>query len=95
VVSPRRGLFWDLVVRTARRSPRHLPWAVQKAIQGEHFLRYTTEDVLPRIERAIAAVRAERSGQARVSAHDVRHLPIARPVDPQPHLAGDAGLSGA
>jgi radical SAM superfamily enzyme YgiQ (UPF0313 family) len=59
VKSPRRRLFWSLVGTALRRSFRLLPWAVEKAIQGEHFLRYTTEDVMPRLQRAIADVRAE------------------------------------
>jgi hypothetical protein len=44
-----------------RRSLRHVPWSIEKAIQGEHFLRYTVDDVLPRLSRALADVRAERS----------------------------------
>jgi radical SAM superfamily enzyme YgiQ (UPF0313 family) len=60
VKSPRRRLFWSLVGMALRRSVRYLPWAVEKAIQGEHFLRYTAEDVLPRLARALDDVRAER-----------------------------------
>ena len=68
--SPRRSLFWSLVTRAVKKSPRLFPWAIEKAIQGEHFLRYTDEDVLPRIDQAIAAVRAERqTGAARTTAH--------------------------
>jgi radical SAM superfamily enzyme YgiQ (UPF0313 family) len=59
VKSPRRRLFWSLIRMALRRSLRFLPWAIEKAIQGEHFLRYTTEDVTPRLRRAIADVRAE------------------------------------
>jgi radical SAM superfamily enzyme YgiQ (UPF0313 family) len=59
IKSPRRRLFWSLVGMALRRSVRHLPWAVEKAIQGEHFLRYTVEDVLPRLARALDDVRAE------------------------------------
>jgi len=74
VRSPRRRLFWSLVRMALGRSLRHLPWAVEKAIQGEHFLRYTEEDVLPRLRRALDEVRAERSlrpDQARRSARSV------------------------
>ena len=60
VVSPRRSLFWKLVGRAARSSMRRVAWAVEKAVQGEHFLRYTTEDVLPRLEAAVEEVRKER-----------------------------------
>jgi hypothetical protein len=61
IVSPRRRVFWSLLVRAARRSRHHVYWSVVKAIQAEHFLRYTAEEVLPRVERAIADVRAERA----------------------------------
>ena len=47
-----RALFWSLLARAARRSPRHIPWAVEKAVQGEHFLRYTRD---ARTASAIAA----------------------------------------
>jgi radical SAM superfamily enzyme YgiQ (UPF0313 family) len=68
--SPRRKLFWSLVVKAVKKSPRLFPWAIEKAIQGEHFLRYTVEDILPRIDLALAAVRAERdNGAVRVTAH--------------------------
>jgi radical SAM superfamily enzyme YgiQ (UPF0313 family) len=60
VVSPRRSLFWKLVGRAARVSMRRVPWAIEKAVEGEHFLRYTSEDVLPRLEAAIEEVRKER-----------------------------------
>jgi radical SAM superfamily enzyme YgiQ (UPF0313 family) len=58
VRSPRRALFWALLATAARRSPRHVTWAVEKAVQGEHFLRYTTEDVLPRLRLALAEAKA-------------------------------------
>jgi hypothetical protein len=61
IQSPRRRLFWSLVGMALRRSLRHLPWAVEKAIQGEHFLRYTVEDVLPRLRQALEDVCAERA----------------------------------
>jgi radical SAM superfamily enzyme YgiQ (UPF0313 family) len=59
--SPRRRLFWSLIRMALARSLRHLPWAVEKAIQGEHFLKYTADDVLPRLSRAIDDVRSERA----------------------------------
>jgi len=46
VKSPRRRLFWSLLGMALRRSWRHVPWVIEKAIQGEHFLRYTIDDVL-------------------------------------------------
>jgi len=57
--SPRRREFWRLVARTLRRAPHAFPRAIELAIQGEHLIRYTREDVLPRLGRALQAIRAE------------------------------------
>jgi hypothetical protein len=65
IKSPRRRLFWSLVGMALRRSIRLMPWAVEKAIQGEHFLRYTTEDVLPRLARALDDVNGQGMGRDR------------------------------
>jgi radical SAM superfamily enzyme YgiQ (UPF0313 family) len=54
--SPRRRHFWHLLGATLRRSPRRFTWAVSRAIQGEHLIRYTAEDVLPRMRRALSAI---------------------------------------
>lgn len=48
-----------LLARAARRGPAALEFAVVHALMGEHLVRYTDEVVLPRIEAASAAVRAE------------------------------------
>jgi radical SAM superfamily enzyme YgiQ (UPF0313 family) len=48
-----RKRYWRLLVRAFRRTPRFVPWAVAKGIMGEHMIRYTLRDVLPRLERAI------------------------------------------
>jgi len=73
VRSPRRGHFWKLIAAALRRSPRHFAWAVAHAVQSEHFFRYTTEDVLPRIRAAIAEVDRER---ARAAATDDAAAPV-------------------
>src|SRR6266851_4646599 len=62
--SPRRRQFWRLVARTLRRAPHAFPRAIELAIQGEHLIRYTREDVLPRLGRALQAVRAEAAAGA-------------------------------
>lgn len=61
VLGERRRLFWSL---PGRRAPGHLSRAIQHAIQSEHLIRYTREDVLPRHARALEAVRAERGRAA-------------------------------
>lgn len=60
LVSPYRRMFWSLLADAVRRSPRLVPWAIAKAIQGEHLIRYTEKDVLSRIARALAEVRRAR-----------------------------------
>jgi radical SAM superfamily enzyme YgiQ (UPF0313 family) len=59
VLSPHRRWYWSLLAAAARRSPRHMAWAISHAVQGEHFRRYTAEHVLPRLRQAVAEVRAE------------------------------------
>ena len=64
VLSRRRKHFWRLFAHTARRAPHNLVRAVTHAIMGEHMIRYTDEELLPRIRRAQAAGRAERAAVA-------------------------------
>jgi hypothetical protein len=59
ILSPRRRLFWRLMSLAYRHAPHALPKAVALSIQGEHFIRYTREDVLPRLDRALAQIDAE------------------------------------
>jgi hypothetical protein len=58
ILSPQRWLFWKLIRRALGRA-HTIPRAVALAIQGEHFIRYTREDVLPRLDRALAQIAAE------------------------------------
>jgi radical SAM superfamily enzyme YgiQ (UPF0313 family) len=57
--SPRRRLFWRLLAKAARRGRRQIRQVVAHAVHGEHLIRYTTEHVLPRMERALAELQAE------------------------------------
>jgi radical SAM superfamily enzyme YgiQ (UPF0313 family) len=57
--SPRRRHFWRLLFKAARR-PQAFAKAMSIAVAGEHMIRYTHEDVLPRIDRALADLAAER-----------------------------------
>jgi hypothetical protein len=74
--SPRRRLFWKLLARARKAAPHAFKWAVVKALQGEHMIRYTEEHVLPRLDRAIAEVVAER----RAAAVSVEALPGSLPA---------------
>jgi radical SAM superfamily enzyme YgiQ (UPF0313 family) len=59
LLSPRRRHFWRLLYKAARR-PRAFAKAMSIAVQGEHLIRYTYEDVLPRIDRALEDLAVER-----------------------------------
>ena len=59
VRSPRRRLFWPLMLKAISKGRCHLRQAVTHAIQGEHLFLYTREHLVPRMERALAALGAE------------------------------------
>ncbi len=75
--SPRRRHFWRLLYRAARR-PQAFAKAMSIAVQGEHLIRYTREDVLPRIERALEDLARE----------GTRPAQAPRASGPRTHLAG-------
>jgi radical SAM superfamily enzyme YgiQ (UPF0313 family) len=58
VVSPRRRLFWRLMAHGIRKARSHMHQAIAHAVQGEHLILYTREHLIPRMERALAAIRA-------------------------------------
>ena len=55
VLSPRRFRFWRLFFKAITR-PYAFSKAMSMAVQGEHLIRYTYEDVLPRIDQALAEI---------------------------------------
>jgi radical SAM superfamily enzyme YgiQ (UPF0313 family) len=59
-----RRAYWRFLGRAIWRTPRRLARAFSLAISGEHMIRYTAEDVLPRLQLAIEQVRSERDRQA-------------------------------
>src|SRR5438105_79485 len=63
LMSPRRLLFWRLFFKSMGR-PYAFAKAMSLAVQGEHLIRYTREDVLPRIDQALAELAAERMQRA-------------------------------
>jgi hypothetical protein len=79
VLSPRRRHFWKLMARALRR-PHSLTQALSMAVQGEHFIRYTREDVLPRLDAALADVARERAA------------PTPRTAPPPPPSVLEGGL---
>ncbi|HEY3354194.1 MAG TPA: B12-binding domain-containing radical SAM protein [Polyangia bacterium] len=59
-----RGAYWRFLGRVLRDTPGRFTRAVGLAIHGHHMIRYTAEDVLPRLRTAIAALRARRAAAA-------------------------------
>jgi len=56
VVSPRRLHFWRLVAHALRRGAASLPRALALAVVGESLIEYTSEVLLPRLDRTLAAL---------------------------------------
>ncbi len=63
VRSPRRRHFWRLVAHALRRGVSALPRALALAVVGESLITYTDDVVLPRLDRAIAELDAERAAR--------------------------------
>jgi radical SAM superfamily enzyme YgiQ (UPF0313 family) len=47
-----RAAYWRFLFRAALTAPLHFGRAIASAIHGEHMIRYTFEDILPRLEQA-------------------------------------------
>ncbi len=78
VIGPRRRWFWRLLRIAGRRGRGALPRAISFAILGEHFIRYTAEQVLPRLDRRLAEMRRE-ADEERAAGAAVRALPSSSP----------------
>jgi radical SAM superfamily enzyme YgiQ (UPF0313 family) len=59
VRSPRRWRFWRLLWTAIWRRPDAFSWAVVRGMIGEHLIRYTEEDVVPRMNDALRVVEEE------------------------------------
>ncbi|MBI4952389.1 MAG: B12-binding domain-containing radical SAM protein [Myxococcales bacterium] len=81
VKSPRRGHFWRLVGSALRVAPSRVSRAVVQAIRGEHLIRYTEEEVLPRIAASLVELDEERRVAAAQPAAGARRVPV-RPALP-------------
>jgi radical SAM superfamily enzyme YgiQ (UPF0313 family) len=73
IKSTYRRYFWKLFASAYRRSSAFAYRAFVEAAKGEHMIRYTQEDVLPRIRRSIEELKAER---AVAREHSVRTLSL-------------------
>jgi len=54
-----RRWFWRLLCKGLRLGIEAIPWAVTFSIIGEHFVRYTAEEVIPRLGRRIEEIGRE------------------------------------
>jgi PAS domain S-box-containing protein len=68
--------YWRFLAQAAREAPRRFHRAVALAIHAEHFIRYTREDILPRLE----APRRRLAPQRAASPADVPLFQITRPT---------------
>ncbi len=55
----RRRWFWRLLGSALLKGKAQIHRAVTYSIIGEHFVRYTTEEVLPRLDQRLAEIRLE------------------------------------
>jgi len=60
--SPRRARFWRLVGHALRRGAAALPRALALAVVGESLIEYTSEVLLPRLDRTLAALDGPAAG---------------------------------
>jgi hypothetical protein len=72
----RRRFFWRLLAQALRAGGlRAVPKAVTLAILGEHLVRYTQEEVLPRLDRLLDANRGDEAPEAAIGITRSRALP--------------------
>ncbi len=84
ILGPRRRWFWWLAAKGLRRGLPGLVKALTLAVLGEHLVRYTREDVLPRLATRLQDIRAEE--RARALEARVRRL-----TEPDTDGAAEAG----
>ena len=56
-----KSTYWKFITRVLWKTPRRLAYAFSLAVSGEHMIRYTADDVLPRLRLAIDQVKGERT----------------------------------
>ena len=61
VRAPYRSAFWKFIGTVLWRTPHLMSKSISQAINGEHVIRFTREDVVPRLAAARVALRSEAS----------------------------------
>ena len=59
ICAPYRGAFWRFIGRAIWRAPSLLPRSIAQAVNGEHVIRFTHDDVMPRLATARTNLRLE------------------------------------
>jgi hypothetical protein len=88
VLSPRRLLFWRLMVKAIFKGRSHIRQAVAHAVQGEHLILYTCEHVVPRMERALAEIHTGIEPDLRPLPSEGNGLPVLKKFG-SPRTAGN------
>ena len=58
-----RAAYWRFLARAVLAAPRHIAEAMSLAIHAEHMIRYTHEEVLPRLAQPAAPARTAPSAE--------------------------------
>lgn len=62
--SPYRRRFWRILWLALRRAPWQTTWAMGHVVQGVHMIRYTAEELVPRMNVAIAILDSEQAADS-------------------------------
>jgi radical SAM superfamily enzyme YgiQ (UPF0313 family) len=95
----RRRWFWRLLGSALLKGKEQIQRAVTYSIIGEHFVRYTAEEVLPRLDQRLAEIRLEaalappRPARTAWSAAG-RAAAAEQPHGPLPHEGGTSTEAG-
>ena len=90
----RRRWFWRLLRVALSRGLAYIPRALTFSIIGEHFVRYTAEEVVPRLNRRLAEIRKEGAGAREWKARDGRGSAVPRLDEPMPQAASHGAGGG-
>src|SRR5262249_20426648 len=62
-----RASYWRYLARAVRQTPRRFSRAIGLAINAEHMIRYTEEEVLPRLRASLVEARRPPRGAGAAS----------------------------
>ncbi|MBI1944053.1 MAG: B12-binding domain-containing radical SAM protein [Deltaproteobacteria bacterium] len=83
-----RGYYWRLIWTALRHARGNIARAVVAAVLGEHLIRYTREDVIPRLNDALRAIEGERAARGAASSNVDGAVPLDAMPLPKPDVPG-------